>query len=297
VFDVAIVQFKPHKGDVPANLALLGDVFAQLAADRPPALAVFPEAALTGYFLEGAVYDLALARDAFAHQLNDTRRASGASGTLDVVCGFYENDGGQFYNSAMYVTLGGAEPVVAHVHRKMFLPSYGVFDEERFHSRGRNLGVFESGFGTAAILICEDAWHSIMPTVAALKGAKLVIVPSASPGRGLGGNGQLESVGYWRQLLASFASEHGVYVLYAGLTGFEGGKGMSGSSCAISPRGETLVSAPALEACILRVSLDQAEIDVARATLPLLGDLRSVLPDLWFDPELPLPRRLVAEFD
>ncbi|GAC1427122.1 MAG: carbon-nitrogen hydrolase [Candidatus Velthaea sp.] len=296
MYDVAIVQFKPRKGDRVANLTVLGEVFAQLAADRPPKLIVLPEAALTGYFLEGAVYDLAVTREAFAASLNYAWRANG-TGNVDIVCGFYENEGGQFYNSAMYATLGGDEPAIVHVHRKMFLPSYGVFDEERFHSRGRKLGVFQSGFGTAAIMICEDAWHAIMPTVAALKGAKLLIIPSASPGRGIGGDGELESVGYWKSLLQSHASEHGVYVLYAGLTGFEGGKGMSGSSCAISPRGETLVAAPALDACILRVALDPAEIDVARATLPLLGNLTSVLPDLWFDDELPLPKRRGPEGD
>ena len=114
-----------------------------------------------------------------------------------------------------------------------------MFDEERFLARGRKLSVFPTPFGTAAILICEDAWHSIMPTIAALKGARMIIVPSASPGRGLAGSGMLESVERWRATATLTASEHGVYVLYAGLTGFEGGKGMSGASCIVSPRGET----------------------------------------------------------
>jgi predicted amidohydrolase len=172
----------------------------------------------------------------------------------------------------------------------MFLPTYGVFDEERFLSRGRTLGVFATAFGSAAILICEDAWHAIMPTIAALKGARLLIVPSASPGRGIGGNGMLESVERWRSTLALTASEHGVYVLYAGLTGFEGGKGMSGGSCIVSPRGELLAALDEFSPAILRAALDPAEVDLARATLPLLGDLAAVLPDLWFDAELPLPR-------
>jgi predicted amidohydrolase len=81
-----------------------------------------------------------------------------------------------------------------------------------------------------------------------------------------------------------------VYVLYAGLTGFEGGKGMSGSSCIVSPRGEVLESLDELTVAILRAPLDAAEVDLARATLPLLGDLSAVLPDLWFDDALPLPR-------
>jgi predicted amidohydrolase len=78
--------------------------------------------------------------------------------------------------------------------------------------------------------------------------------------------------------------------VYAGLTGFEGGKGMAGSSCVISPSGSFVNEAPALAACIVIAALDPAEFEVARATLPLLGDLAGVLPDLWFDPQIPLPQ-------
>jgi N-carbamoylputrescine amidase len=291
-FDVALVQFKPRKGDIAANLATLREIFAQLIAGPAalPHLIVLPEAALTGYFLEGGVYELSYSADDFASKLDGEWRAAGGPGAIDIVCGFYENRGGTYHNSALYATIGAGAVHVAHVHRKMFLPTYGVFDEERFLSRGRNLGVFPTPFGSAAILICEDAWHSIMPTIAALKGARMIIIPSASPGRGLAGAGMLESVERWRETTTLMASEHGVYVLYAGLTGFEGGKGMSGSSCIVSPRGEMLESLDELTVAILRASLDSAEVDLARATLPLLGDLSAVLPDLWYDEQLPLPR-------
>jgi N-carbamoylputrescine amidase len=291
--DVAVVQFKPIKGDVAANVATLQTIFAQIAAAGAPHIIVLPEACLTGYFLEGAVYELAMTSPAFAALVQSAwlGAAGPTPAEVDIVCGFFENDGGTFYNSAMYMRAGGAAPAVRHVHRKMFLPTYGVFDEERFLSRGRHLGVFPSAFGTAAILICEDAWHSIMPTVAALKGAQVLFVPSASPGRGLCANGELESVAHWKAVLRAHAAEHGVYIVYAGLTGFEGGKGMAGSSCVVAPGGAFVVEAPALEACILTAKLDPAEFEVARATLPLLGDLAGVLPDLWFDAEIPLPTR------
>jgi N-carbamoylputrescine amidase len=294
-FDVALVQFKPRKGDLTANFATLRGVFAQLLAAPapPPQLVVLPEAAMTGYFLEGGVYELSLSAEAFAAKLDAEWRAAGGTSAIDVCSGFYENRNGSYHNSALYATVGGDGPHIVHVHRKMFLPTYGVFDEERFLSRGRHLGVFPSPFGTTAILVCEDAWHSIMPTIAALKGARLIIIPSASPGRGLAGAGMMESVERWRETANLIASEHGVYVLYAGLTGFEGGKGMSGSSCIVSPRGEMLESLDELSVAILRASLDSAEVDLARATLPLLGDLSAVLPDLWFDADLPLPRNEV----
>ena len=290
--DVAVVQWKPRKGELDANLTELQALFAQLLAgpSGTPALVVLPEAAMTGYFLEGGVYELACSAPDFAHRLDAAWRAAGGAADLDICCGFYENDDGAYHNSALYATIGGAGPRILHVHRKMFLPTYGVFDEERFLSRGRRLDVFASAFGRAAILICEDAWHSIMPTIAALKGARLLIVPSASPGRGLAGAGMLESVERWRATLTLTASEHGVYVLYAGLTGFEGGKGMSGGSSIVSPRGELLASLDELSPAILRATLDSAEVDLARATLPLLGNLGAVLPDLWFDEGVPLPR-------
>ncbi len=292
MLSAALVQFKPRKGDLDANLTAMRAVFEQLAPTETE-LIVFPEAALTGYFLEGAVYELALDAPMLARAVDEEWRATGTARAVDVVVGFYENVGGTFHNSAMYLRCGGPDPArIMHVHRKMFLPTYGVFDEERFLTRGRRLGTFESAFGPAAILICEDAWHAIMPTVAALKGARLLIVPSASPGRGICGDGELESNARWKSILSAAAAEHGVYVLYAGLTGFEGGKGMSGNTCAFSPRGDLLASAGPLDPCIVRVQLDPNEVDLARATIPLLGDLSAVLPDLWLDEEIPVTRRI-----
>jgi len=278
---LAIVQSKPRKGDVDANFAELEKIFAQLGAASPAYdLIVLPEAALTGYFLEGGVYELAFTAAEFAARLAATWRAAAGERTVDLVAGFYENAGGTYYNSAAYVRVEPESHRIVHVHRKMFLPTYGVFDEESFVSRGRRLQAFETRFGRMAILICEDAWHALMPTLAAIKGARALIVPSASPGRGLTAGPELESIQHWRSVLRSYAVEHGVFVIYAGLAGFEGGKGMTGSSSAIDPFGETLVAAPALGAHVLSVDLDFSDIDIARARLPLLGNLGAVLPDL-----------------
>ena len=278
---LAIVQTKPRKGDVAANLVELRAIFAQLAAEAEPYdLAIFPEAALTGYFLEGAVYELSFEANDFAAMIHDAWAASGGK-PIDVCIGFFENAAGTYYNAAMYVSLSADGPRIVHVHRKMFLPTYGVFDEERFLSRGRRLEAFDTRLGRMAILICEDAWHAIVPTLAAIRGAQVLIIPSASPGRGLAAHdGELENIGHWRSLLASYAVEHGVFVFYAGLVGFEGGKGMSGSSMVVDPFGTTLATLPALGAHVLRATIDLSDVEIARASLPLLGDLAAVLPDL-----------------
>ena len=284
--NVAIVQTKPRKGKYRENLRALREIFAQIASE-PADLIVLPEAALTGYFLEGAVYELAMSAEAFANDIASAWREAGGNAEVDIVCGFYENSEGTYYNSAIYLEISGGQARIKHVHRKMFLPTYGVFDEERFLSRGRRLQTFETRFGRAAMLICEDSWHSIVPTIAAVKGARFLIIPSAAPGRGIEGGDELASIARWRAILESIASEHGVFLLYAGLAGWEGGKGMTGSSRVVDPHGHTIVEAPALGPAIIRAAIDVKEIDLARATLPLLGDLHAVLPDLLLDDELP----------
>src|SRR5207247_1209258 len=156
--------------------------------DPKPDLVVFPETATSGYFVEGGVKELAVTAGTLAQDLAAAYHGEGGGPPIDVVVGFYERFQNHIYNSALYVTLNKKPPEVRHVHRKVFLPTYGVFDEERFVDRGQD-GVrsFETGWGgKAAILICEAGWHSLAATVAALEGAQVVIVPGASPARGLG---------------------------------------------------------------------------------------------------------------
>ena len=183
---LAIAQFSPKKGDYRFNLGRLGDLFAQIDALEPrPQLLCLPESALTGYFLEGGVREVAVTAGTLARDLHELYRASVTSPRmLDVVLGFYEEWQNKLYNSAIYVTLGGSEPIVRHVHRKMFLPTYGMFDEERFVERGREVRAFDTPWGRAALLVCEDAWHSITGAIVALDGAQLIVLVAAPPARG-----------------------------------------------------------------------------------------------------------------
>lgn len=288
---VAAVQFQPRKGEIETNLDRIGEIFVQLAQEEPPDLIVFPEAATTGYFLEGAVFELSRPVGEYVDALQARWLAAAGSRArpVDVVLGFFERDAGTYYNAALYATLGGEGACLRHVHRKLFLPTYGVFDEKRFVSRGRRIASFETSRFPSAILICEDAWHSISVTVAALKGAQVLIIPSASPGRGIAGP-EIETVQHWRCMLENAAAEHGIYIVYAGLVGFEGGKGFTGTSMIVAPDGHVAAAGAPFEECVVRATLESDVIDVARAGLPLLGDLQSVLPDLLLDEELPLPR-------
>jgi NAD+ synthetase len=283
---VALAQLSPRKADYQGNLRRLGSVFAQIDRLEPrPAVLALSESALTGYFLEGGTRDNALTAGSFARDLDATYRDSVASpAPLDLVIGFYEVWNNKLYNSSMYVTLGAGGPEIHHVHRKVFLPTYGLFDEERFVERGREVRAFDTPWGRAAMLVCEDVWHSMTGTIAALDGAQVIFVCAAPPARGpqpkSDGVPGPSSVSRWDRLIRDMADEHGVYVTLTNLVGSEGGKMFPGGSMVAGPRGDVRGRAPLWDDALLTVTLDLADVTRARAELPLIADLETMMPHL-----------------
>lgn len=270
-----MVQFKPRKAQVMANLDA---VRATVAEQAPHAdLVVLPETALSGYFLEGGVAEVALAVDRLAELMG-----APPPDAPDVVLGFYERWRRRLYNSVAYLTPEGEAWRVRHVHRKMFLPTYGVFDEARFVEPGTDLRPFDTRFGRMGLLVCEDMWHSLPPTILALGGAELLLVVSASPARDFGtlGKGQPANLARWERLATGAALEHGVFVVVAQLVGSEGGKLFPGGSLAVGPDGRILARGGLLEEGVTLAALDAAGIDRARVETPLLADLEQMLPHL-----------------
>src|SRR5438094_8466373 len=175
---LAIAQLRPTKGDYNANLQKIGGVLAQVAKLDPPVdLVVFPETVTSGYFVEGGVRDVAVTAGTLFRDLTLQHEAAQAP-PVDVAVGFYEVFQNHFYNSCLYASLGNASPRnasrgnasprsasprgapgIRHIHRKLLLPTYGVFDEQRFVERGREPHAFGTRLGRAAILSREDAWH------------------------------------------------------------------------------------------------------------------------------------------
>ena len=284
--NTAIVQFKPRKSDYAGNLARLAAVLAQAdALDPRPDLLHLPETALTGYFVEGGVRDLAMTAGSLADDLARVYRDSvGSERPMDLVVGFYEVFRNTLFNSAMYVTLGGEAPIIRHIHRKVFLPTYGLFDEERFVDRGHDIRAFDTPWGRAAMLVCEDAWHSLSGTLAALDGAQIIFLSAAAPARGswprqddVPGPATLAR---WERLARDIAEEHGVFVALAHLVGNEGGKTFAGGSMIAGPRGDVRVRGPLWEEAIVSMTVDLADLTRARADMPLLTDLETMLPHL-----------------
>jgi predicted amidohydrolase len=267
---VALSQLNPKLGDVPANLALHLEIIEK-AADQGVELLIFPELSLTGYRLRDLAFEVAIQpthRDPiFAPLLK-------ASRDLDIVVGFVEADVRQkFYIASAY--LSGGE--VVHIHRKVYLPTYGMFDEGRYFAWGDQVRAFDTRFGRVGILICEDFWHISPPYLLWLDGADILILTSASPGRGLATEQKIGSAYWVEHINQAYASTFTNFILHTNRTGFEDGVTFWGGATVFDPEGKRIVQGPYYEDALVTAKLDLNQLRRTRTRLPLLRDERTGL--------------------
>jgi len=267
---LALAQINTKLGDVQSNLekhlAFIKDAKAA-GAD----LVLFPELSLTGYILQDLVPVVATLSEAedpvFRHLLE-------ASRDVDLVIGFVDEDARhRFYIASAYLSKGE----VVHIHHKVYLPTYGLFDEGRFFAPGDSVRAFDTRFGRLGMLICEDFWHASPPYLLWQDGADLLLFSSASPGRGLSGEPKLESSAWVDHINRAYASLFTVFVAHANRTGFEDGLNFWGGSTVFDPDGKLLIQAPDFEESLTLCEIDLNQLHRTRARLPLLRDER---PDL-----------------
>jgi predicted amidohydrolase len=276
-FLVASAQFAPEKAAVGTNLDRIAE-FAIQAQSEGAELVVFPETATSAYFLEGGVLESALTSEELLTEVV-SRLAGSLKKPLDLLIGFYEKESGNLYNSAAYLEIDPLGSRLVHVYRKFFLPTYGVFDEERFVARGRELGVFDTRLGRMGCLICEDVWHSVLSALCAVEGAQVILVPSASPARGFSGS-QIGNLDRYTRMLRAVSEEHGVYCVNSQLCGFEGGKGFVGGSSFVDPTGRIYAQSPVQDEHLLIAPIDLDVVDIQRSQFPLISDLQSSWEDI-----------------
>ncbi len=262
---VALAQFAPKLGDVRANLDRHLEWVERARAARAD-LVVFPELSLTGYDLQDLVPEVA----APAHG-EVLGRLVDASRGIDIVAGFVEEDAGhRFYNSAAYLSGGG----VVHVHRKLHLPTYGLFQEGREFAPGETLRSFPTSHGATGLLLCEDVWHSPTTWLLAQQGADVVVVPANAPSRGAHPDHGLTSARMWRELLRVSARFHTVFLVCVNRVGCEDGLSFDGGSVVVDPTGEVVAELPLLDEALECVVLSADAVRAARTVSPLLRDAR-----------------------
>ena len=264
---VGLAQITPKLGDLEANLERHLTAIEE-AAESGVELLIFPELSLTGYRLRDLAFSVAIQptykNPIFARLLD-------ASRDMDLVVGFVEADTRQkFFISAAY--LSGGE--VVHLHRKVYLPTYGMFDEGRYFAWGDHLRAFDTRFGRVGILICEDFWHVSAAYTLWLDGADMLILTSSSPGRGLATEQKIGSARWVEHINQAYASMFTNFVLHTNRTGFEDGVTFYGGSTIYDPEGNLLGQGAYYEEAIVTAKLDLNDIRRARIRLPLLRDER-----------------------
>ena len=228
---VALAQMAPVLADRQRNVCLH---LEQIKAARARAadLIVFPELSLTGYFVRDMVPDVAIPADA-----PEIRELLDAAGPMAVVLGFVEESRQhRFYNTALYAE-GGR---VVHLHRKVYLPTYGLFDEQRYFAAGERFLAFETArFGRMGILICEDFWHLSAAAIMQAEEIDVLVCPSNSPGRGVEGP-RVRTAETYEHLSKAYAQLMGAVVIVVNRVGFEDGLCFWGGSSVTGPDGRTI---------------------------------------------------------
>src|SRR5262245_32607043 len=261
---IGIAQITPRLGDLDANFAVC-EHFVQKAKGQGLDVLVFPELSLTGYHLRDSVAAVALRLDS-----PEMTQLKAWSRAVALVVGLVEESPEfHFYNAAAY--LAGGE--LLHVHRKVYLPTYGIFDEQRYFARGDRLRTFELPFGRASLLICEDLWHPSTMYVSVLDRALVVICPSSSPLRGISdGETQDDNARYWELINRMYAETFGLFLIYANRVGFEDGVGFWGGSEILDPFGRRLAKGRYYEEDFITAELSLEAVRRKRVAAPLLRD-------------------------
>ena len=284
-FTLALAQINTRLGVPEANLEKHLAIIQEARAAGADLL-VFPELSLTGYVLQDLAHAVAhtpSADDALFAPLLEASRG------LDLVVGFVdEGPRHRFYIANAYLSQGE----VVHVHHKVYLPTYGLFDEGRFFAWGDEIRAFDTRFGRMGMLICEDFWHASPPYLLWLDGADMLLFSSASPGRGLTAEPLLESARWVEHINRAYASLFTVFVAHANRVGYEDGLNFWGGSTLFGPSGELLAQAPFFEETMIYHEVDLRELHRVRARLPLLRDERTALVQRELTRILSQPNRL-----
>jgi predicted amidohydrolase len=266
-YRIALAQVAPRLGDVDANLEIASDAVRR-AATEGAALTVLPELALTGYLLQDLVPEVSMPAD-------DPRLlaiGAEAPGMLVAVGFVEETDDHRYCNSAALVRDG----VLVGLHRKVYLPTYGLFDEGRFTRPGDRIRTHDAGppAGRIGLSVCEDFWHASLPMLQALDGASLLVNVAAGPSRAPGSSAGLAAIEGWHKMQDTYALLGTVPLAFCNRVGNEEGLTFWGGSRLLAADGSTVVQAPLWDEALVVGTMNGDDLRMQRYGLPLLADER-----------------------
>lgn len=255
-FTIALAQIDSRIGDLKRNVSKHVD-YVRRAIDGGADLIVFPELSLSGYTIRDINWDVAIHladEKKFGDLLSLSKKIS------IIVGGVEESKEFGIFNSAFLIEKGK----VFSVHRKLYPPTYGMFEELRYFSPGKTVRAFNSTVGKLGVLICEDLWHLSLPYILAQDDAAVIITIAASPTR------LSEEKG--KPMIAQINTEHhkayarllSTYIVFCNRVGFEDGVNFWGGSEVIGPSGDVVVQAKLFEEDIVFAEISENEVRRAR---------------------------------
>ena len=272
---LALAQIDCRLGNIPANIATHRAACAAIQAQGGADLVLFPELSLTGYRLRSDIYRAMLNAADFAQVWAMLCAEGAVPPAMSVALGYVElTDRSALHNTTALLRGDNAQPLL--VHRKVYLPTYGMFEEERYMRPGcrfriADLPMADGDTWRVGILCCEDAWHSSAWLIMQAYGVDLVLIGSASPGRGVEAE-RLGSQTSWYGILSTHAELLGCWVAFCNRVGFEDDIHFWGGSAVFAPTGELLAEARTMEADLLCCTIDKSAITTARLMTPLAAD-------------------------
>jgi len=254
---LALAQIDPALGDIDGNMRKHVEM-AERAHSAGADLVVFPELSLTGYSVKDMNWDLSLNIERDPSRLSTLLHASRS---IPIIAGGIEEDSSfRLYNSAFFFNNG----TVTSIHRKVYLPTYGMFEEMRYFSRGETVRAADFRGGKIGVLVCEDLWHISLPYLLALDGASVIIALVASPTRLTGDDAVPPIATVNRENHKAYARLLTTYVAFCNRVGFEDGINFWGGSSILGPDGDVIAEAKLFEEDLIIARIDDNEVRRAR---------------------------------
>ena len=259
---LALVQLDVRLGDVNYNVERARALVLR-AREAEPDLIVLPELSLSGYLVGDVPEDLSL-------ELGDERIASvvAEAGDSAIVIGFAERTRLHTYNAAAYFEDGAP----LHVHRKVYLPTYGVFEERKHFSPGGGLRAFDTRLGRQAILVCNDAWQPALAFLAVQDAAQMLVIPANSAAASY--PGALDTRAYWRDITHFYGRMLQSYIVFVNRAGKEGQLDFWGGSHIVDPCGDVVAEAASHAEDVLVADIDLSMVRARRREVPLVREAR-----------------------
>jgi predicted amidohydrolase len=272
-YTVALAQIAVTLGDLEANLKKHLE-YVERAKEAGASLLVFPELSLTGYYLQDITNEIGMSVSPPAPPLQKLLDAS-KKYDLDISVGFVQEDD-RYVHYIAQAYMGSGE--IKHIHRKVYLPTYGMFDDMRYVGMGRNVRAFDTRFGRMGMLICEDFWHLALPYLLWLDGAETLLMVAAGPGRGVKpGDDYLDTNYDVSMAHRMYAELFTTFVFHCNRVGYEDGVAFGGYSTVIAPDGDFIAKGEHFEECLVTATVNPESVRFKRRSLPLLRDERPEL--------------------